>query len=85
MAHVIPFFLLYVLFCVLRNDSEPTVHQRLTGETETCELNQKQVGPDRRIILCTEELMLILDSLKCKYVEMCGLYADWICVLKELV
>lgn len=59
MAYVVP-VLLYVLFSVLRNDSEPTVHQRLTRETKTCELNQKQVSLDRWIILCTEELMLIL-------------------------
>ncbi len=71
MAHVVPVSL-YVLFSVLRNDLEPTVHQRLTGETKTCELNQKQVSLDRWIILCTEELMLILIL----DMEICGLYVD---------
>ncbi len=72
MAHVV-LVVLRSLFSALKNESEPTVHQRLTGETKTCELNQKQVSPDRWIIVCTSESMLILivDFLICKYVELC--------------
>lgn len=37
----------HVLFAVLKNESEPTVHQRLTGQTKRCELNQEQSGRAR--------------------------------------
>lgn len=82
-AHAVPVSL-YVLFSVLRNDSEPTVHQRLTAKTETCELNQKQVSLDGWIILCTEDADPDRGFLKCKYVEICGLYADWILCVKGI-
>lgn len=68
MAHVVPVSSC-VQFAVLKNDSEPAVHQRLTGETKTCELNQKQLSPDRWISLCTAESMLILESERRRHVE----------------